>query len=101
MQIQHSFKNGWVILHHVNAIKGADGKGTADKIQEAFDITFNIMEDLVKTMKDDYLENGSCGGFTGFDPNRINYEQVGPYLENEYGWILYFEDQKLSTRISN
>lgn len=98
--LKHNFKNAWVFLHHINMIKGADGKGLADKIQAAYDTTFDIMEDFIKYMVDDYVEFGNCGTFTGFDPNRINYVQVGPYLEFEYGWILYFEDQKAATRIN-
>ena len=97
MDIRHLFSNGWIFLQHVSMITVTDG--FTDAIQECYDQTFSIMEDFIKMMKDDYEANGHCGAFENFDLNKINYEMVGPVLENEYGWQLFFDDEKKATRI--
>ncbi len=99
VDIRHVFKNGWMFLDHVNTLVDADGIGDADRIQIAFDTTFSIMEDFIKAMKDDFEENGRCGAFENFDLNKINYVQHGPTQQNEYGWVLYFEDAFMATRV--
>lgn len=92
VDIRHVFKNAWLFLTHVDNASDTD-EGITDRIQVAFDVTFTIMEDFIRMMKDDWELNGHCGAFEAFDLNKINYEQTGPIIQDEYGWILYFEDQ--------
>lgn len=93
--IRHLFSNSWIFIQHVNMIQ----VGTADAIQECYDQTFSIMEDFIKSMKDDFEESGHCGAFENFDLNRINYVMIGPILEMEYGWQLFFDDEQKALRI--
>ncbi len=90
--IRHVFKNQWLFITHLDRIT-IDENGYTDRIQLAYDITFTIMEDFIKAMKDDYETNGSCGAFQSFDLNQINYVQRGPIIQDEYGWLLYFNDE--------
>lgn len=93
VDIRHSFKNSWIFLMHLDWITPKTGGGYTDKIQSCYDTAFTIMEDFIRAMKIDFEENGHCGAFENFDLNKINYVQVGPILQNEYGWILYFDDE--------
>ena len=95
VDIRHIFSNAWLFIQHVDMI----GLGFTDAIQECYDQTFTIMEDFIKMMKDEYEESGHCGAFEDFDLNKINYEMVGPIMQSEYGWILYFDDQQKATRL--
>lgn len=95
VDIRHLFSNAWLFIQHVNLIDIA----FTDAIQECYDQTFAIMEDFIKMMKDDFEANGHCGAFEDFDLNKINYEMVGPIIQSEYGWILYFDDQQKATRL--
>lgn len=93
--IKFLFSNAWIFLQHVNIID----LGVADKIQACYDQTFSIMEDFIKSMKDDFETNGHCGAFQDFSLNKMNFEMVGPVLEMEYGWILFFDDSQKATRL--
>lgn len=97
IDIRHSFKNGWVFLSHVETPE--DSGSTSDAVQAAYDESFGIMEDFIKMMKDDFETNGSCGAFTDINFNEMNYVPVGPVITNEYGWILYFNNEQKATRI--
>jgi len=97
IDIRHIFSNSWLFIQHVSMVTLTNGY--TDTIQTCYDQTFAIMEDFIKSMKDDYEANGHCGAFEDFDLNKINYEMIGPVLENEYGWQLFFEDEQKATRI--
>lgn len=98
LDIRHIFKNSWIFIMHLDWIT-TDGTGYTDKIQDCFDITFGIMEDFIASMKNDFELSGHCGAFENFDLNKINYVQIGPVLQNEYGWELFFEDEILADNI--
>ncbi len=98
VDIRHVFKNQWIFLTHLDRIT-MDGDGYTDRIETAFDITFMIMEDFIKAIKEEYETNGMCGEFQYLDLNQINYVQVGPMFQSEYGWILYFTDEIRATNI--
>lgn len=97
VNIFHLFSNAWIFVQHVSMITVTDG--FTDAIEECYDETFGIMEDFIRMMKDDYEANGHCGAFEVIDLNKMNYEMVGPVYENEYGWILYFDDERKANRI--
>lgn len=97
--IRHVFKNGWMFLDHVTDSVDADGKGNADRIETAYDEMFSVMEDFIKVMKDDFEVSGRCGAFENFDLNKMSYVQHGPTQQNEYGWILYFDDEFKASRV--
>lgn len=99
VDIRHVIKNGWVFLDTVDPNVLADGTGGADLIQDAYDLAFMVMEDFIKAMKDEFEENEKCGVFFNFDLNKINYVPVGPNNQNEYGWMLYFDDEFPATRV--
>ena len=94
--IRHLFTNSWMFIQHVSMITGG---GFTDAIQECYDQTFGIMEDFIRAMKEDFDENGHCGAFDFIDLNKMNYVMVGPILENEYGWQLFFDDEQRADRI--
>lgn len=97
--IKHQFKNGWIFLHKADVmVEGA--AGVTDEVQNAYDIAFGVMEDFIKTMKDDFEANGSCGAFDDLPINSMNYVSTGPWLQNLYGWILYFDTEIKATRIN-
>ncbi len=95
--IRHSFRNAWVFLQ--KTINPTDATGITDEIQDAYDEAFAIMEDFIKSMKTDWLDNEKCGVFDQLDLNRMNYVATGPYLQGLYGWILYFDNEQKATRI--
>ncbi len=101
IDIRHVFKNEWWFLKKVVTTTAGDGQGYVEKIQDAYDCTFAIMEDFIKSMKDDWEDNGACGAFQNFDINKISSAQKGPVVETEYGWAMYFEDEIRATRINS
>jgi hypothetical protein len=76
----------------------ADNPIKADAITDAFDITYDVMQDLKKSVYDEYEENGGCGIFKRIEPNRFKWEQYGPVLDQLYGWILVFTDETKAFR---
>lgn len=92
VDIRHVFRNTWMFITHLDWIT-TDGTGYTDKIELAWDTTFTIMERFIALMKNDFELNGFCGAFQNLDLNKISYVQVGPILQNEYGWLMYFEDE--------
>lgn len=99
VDIRHAIKNGIGFFQHVQMITGDDGAGYTDEISDAYDQTFALMERYIKYMKDDFELNGHCGGMTDFDLNKISYVPAGPVLQNEYGWIMYYDDEQKATSI--
>lgn len=93
VDIRNVIKHEWWFIDNVTMATNVDGQGTADRIELAYDTTFDIMQDFLRAMKDDYETNGGCGLFRNFDLNRINYSQIGPVGENQFGWAMYFEDE--------
>jgi hypothetical protein len=90
--MRYIFSNSWLFLD-----KKRGTIGGAAEVSQIFDTTFDIMQDFIKTMKDDFEENGSCGAFQNFDLNRISFQQIGPIHEAAYGWVLYFDDEHKAT----
>lgn len=98
VDLRHSFQNQWWFLTKVTFSEN-DGEGYTERISQAYDAMFDIMEDFIKSMKDEFMEQGSCGLFENFDIERLNYVQIGPVVEHEYGWCLYFEDEVTADRL--
>lgn len=94
--MRHLFSNSWMFIQHVSMITGT---GFTDIIQECYDETFTIMEDFIRAMREEFEENGHCGAFDFIDFNKMNYVMVGPVMENEYGWQLFFDDEQKASRI--
>lgn len=61
----------------------------AAAITEAFDITFEIVKELINTMEEDYEDK--CGAY--FEPGNCRWEQLGPLGDGFYGWVLQFTDE--------
>lgn len=90
--ISRIWSNAWLFID-----KKTGKTGGADEVQAIYDSTFQIMNDFILTMKEDYEENGSCGAFKKFDLNKIYFAQTGQVFENAYGWIMYFDDEFKAT----
>lgn len=99
VDIRHSIQNEWWFITQV-PLHTQEGEGMADRIEQAYDLTFAIMEDFIRSMKEEFEENGSCGIFNKFDLNRISYDQTGAVVEHEYGWRLIFTDEAEADRIT-
>lgn len=97
--LNHVFDNEWIFLQHVPTTDET-AINLSDEIQDAYDETFSIMEDFIKAMKDDYEANDRCGAFDFIDFSQMSYVQVGPYMNNEYGWRLNFVNENKATRIN-
>ena len=91
------WNNAWAFLDHVENPSTEDTM--PDAVQAAYDSTFTIMEDFIRSMKEDWEENDRCGAFEQINFNTFNAVQIGPTVQNEYGWILYFDNEQKATRI--
>ncbi len=64
----------------------------ATAITEAYDRTFEVMNDFIGRVNDDY-EAGDVCVFSDLDLGRFKWEQAGPLGDQLYGWILTFSDE--------
>lgn len=99
--INHVLTTTIVFLDRVDPNITENGNGFADAMQNVYDSTFQLMEDFIKAIIEEYEESGNCGAFTALDFNNVTYKQVGPYVQNEYGWAVFFQDKKSATRINS
>jgi hypothetical protein len=97
--LNHVFSNEWSFLQEV-ATTDSEAVNFSDEVQDAYDLTFEIMEDFIKAMKDDYAENDRCGAFDAIDFSQMNYRPIGPVMQNAYGWELSFINEQKATRIN-
>ncbi|MGN6293759.1 MAG: hypothetical protein ACTHMV_13530 [Chitinophagaceae bacterium] len=68
-------------------------------IETAYDISFDVMQQLISRMFNDFEENGSCSPFDNLDLSRFNFSPVGPIGPGLYGWQLLFSDEKFAKDI--
>lgn len=97
-QMRWIWQNQWAFLQHVENPSSTDT--VPDAVQDAYDSTFAVAEDFIKTMKDDWEKNGSCGAFDQIDFNQFSLVPIGPTMAKEYGWMLYFTNEQKATRIT-
>lgn len=83
--------NVWLFLTKVNL--DPENPVFATALTEAYDTTYNVMQDFKKTVGDDYEENEGCGVFQYLEPAFGKWEQYGPVGDQLYGWIFTFNDE--------
>ena len=79
--------NALLFLYPANA-------SNMDSIEDAYDIAFEAMEQVISAMYAQYSEKGYCGNFYNLDLGRFSYTPIGPINLNLYGWDLVFEDEQ-------
>ncbi len=65
-------------------------------VEDAYDITFTAMEEIIGRILNDFEEQGSCSPFSNLDLSRFSFEEVGPIADTLYGWTLRFSDEKFA-----
>jgi len=93
------WSNQWIFLVHVSNPATTDTM--SDAVQDAYDSAFAVMEDFIKSMKEDWEENEKCGAFDQLDFNQFSAQPIGPTMANEYGWVLSFDNEQKATRITS
>jgi hypothetical protein len=91
---KRKLSNGLLILQKVEEATNMDQR------EDAYDIAFDIAEQLLSWMNNEWLTKDSCGPFTNFDLSRCNflpYEVNG----NLFGWLVNFEDEVWADEINN
>jgi len=99
IDVRNVLRSEWWFLDFV-PMGSTEGEGYTDRIELAYDTTFDIMQDFIAAMKNDYETNGACGLFEAFDLNKISYQQLDNVVDNMYGWTLTFEDESKAERIT-
>jgi hypothetical protein len=100
IDIRHRITNTWWFLQKVEVNDGGDDNGRVDRMSDAYDLTFAIMEDFIRSMVAEYEANGSCGIFTAFDLDRISWQRLSPVEDYCVGWEMTFDDEVEADRIT-
>jgi hypothetical protein len=72
-----------------------------DSIENAYDLAFEVMEQFISKMNNEFLEDGSCSPFRNLDLSRFSYSAVGPINATLFGWMLQFEDEASAEDVTN
>jgi hypothetical protein len=85
--------NNWLFLQELSP--DPNNPIISDALSEAYETTFNIMQDFIKSILDENEEGGGCGVFKDVDPAKFHWEQYNTPNEGDtlYGWILSFNDE--------
>jgi hypothetical protein len=83
--------NLWMFLEKMQRDETNPIDATA--ITEAYDRTFNVMNDFITRVNSDFEEDPDCGPFKDIDLGKFKWEQTGPLGDELYGWILSFSDE--------
>jgi hypothetical protein len=70
-----------------------------DSIENAYDESFEILEELLSWMNNEYEINGSCGPFSSFDLSRCSFVRYS-INSNWFGWLLSFEDEVYAKEVT-
>lgn len=70
-----------------------------DAVENAYDTSFEAMEQFVSRVLWEFDTNGSCSPFSNIDPARFSFN---PYDMNGnlYGWILNFNDEVYADEVN-
>lgn len=64
-----------------------------DDRENAYDKSFEAMEQFVAYMVEEFETLGNCANFQNLDLSLFNYEMYGPVNATQYGWLLTFSDE--------
>lgn len=82
--------NSWMFLSNRIFDETDEDNSEAAAISRAYELTFNVMQRYKRKLYDD-SEDSECWGEIEFD--RFKWEQVGPFGDLLYGWVLTFTDE--------
>lgn len=72
-----------------------------DSIENAYDRSFDLMEQFIGRMYKEFSDDGSCSVFGNLDLARFSYAPVGPINATLVGWALQFEDEVYADGVTN
>lgn len=71
-----------------------------DGIEDAYNEAFDVMEQFLSYMQNQYNTQGSCGPFSVFDLSRCSFQRYR-VNGNLFGWLLTFEDDVYANEVNN
>lgn len=85
------------ILILAKAISSTD----MNSIEEAKDIAFSVLEEIVSWMLNEMEQRGYCGPFQNLELSSFSFTEHGPLNATLYGWELSFVDETFPNNINN
>jgi hypothetical protein len=86
--------NDIIVLQKVDEITGMDQR------EEAYDLAFEILEELLSKMHNLFETEGRCGPFDNFDLSKCSFLRYS-VNGNLYGWLLSFTDEVFADSIND
>lgn len=78
-----------VVLHFLATVDIGDGN-VSDKIEQARELTFEIMLDFFLRIIYEYENKTGCKDITFLNASQMDFSPLGPEGKSEYGWQLKF-----------
>lgn len=88
---------------HSNALlflSKVDDAMSMDQIETAYDQAFEVMEQFMSKMYNEWSTLGYCSNFDNLDLSRFNFTPYGPVNATQYGWLLQFDDDNYANNVS-
>lgn len=85
------------ISNQVLILKKVD-VASMDSIEDAYDVCFEVMEQIVSKMYNEWLTDSRCSPFGNLDLSRFSF-QAYSVTGNLFGYLLTFEDDQWAKKI--
>jgi hypothetical protein len=81
-------------------LQKVDTPTDVNAIEIAYDLAFEVMEECISYVYNEFATLGYCSGFANIDLSRFSFL---PYTLNGdlFGWILNFEDDSWADELTN
>jgi hypothetical protein len=76
-----------------------DEMASMDQRETAYDTAFEIMEQFISKMYNEFSVDGCCCNFSNIDLGRFSFAPYGPVNATLFGWLLQFEDEQYPNSI--
>lgn len=90
-----------ILLNDLLFLMKAKNATDMNSIEEARDKAFEVMEEVISRMKEDFETDGYCSAFQNFDLSLLSFNEYGPIEATLYGWRLSFNDEQFPDNVSN
>lgn len=89
------------ILNEILILDKIISAADMNSLESVRDSTFDLMEDIISRMMNEFEEQEYCSPFKGLDLSQFSFVEYGPINATLYGWRLTFSDEQFPEEITN